>query len=120
MFANKKATNSPKSVSTDYNHTEVPISISNIVEELTDATAEQICAGAIDTPETTEENKSITPAKGGNVNGIPLGIGYNGLGTTPYYSPLPATKLPRLGGLDPSTRTTPKNAISITIPLPTL
>lgn len=120
MFAAKKATKFPKSPSTNYNHTEVEIFPSALVEELTDATAEQICGGAIDTPETTEENKSITPAKEGNVNGIPLGIGYNGLGTAPYYSPLPATKLPRLGELNPSTRTTPKNAISITIPLPTL
>ncbi|AFZ23352.1 hypothetical protein Cylst_1034 [Cylindrospermum stagnale PCC 7417] len=121
MFAAKKATKSPKSASTDYKQVEIKICSLALVEELTDTTAEQVCGGASDNPETTETNKSTTPSTGGNSKSIPLGIGYGGLGTAPFYSPLPASKLPRLGELDPSKRTPPtKNAITITIPLPSM
>ncbi|MBD2385518.1 hypothetical protein [Cylindrospermum sp. FACHB-282] len=120
MFSAKKGTKYPQCASTNYNYREVEIYPSALVEQLSDATAEKVCGGAINTPETTAgENKSEPPAKVGNDKAIPLGIGYGGLGKVPFYSPLPPTKLPRLGGLDPSTRTSPKNAITITIPLPT-
>jgi hypothetical protein len=44
---------------------------------------------------------------------------YQEFGLIPFVPNLPATKLPRLGPLDPATRTpNPKNAITVTIPLP--
>jgi hypothetical protein len=82
------------------------ISSEDLVEELTDIAIEKISAGAVYPPEIGTE--------------IPVGIGNGGFGLSPDYSPLPKPKLPRLGALDPAKRTSPKNAVTITIPIPTI
>ncbi|MBD2296682.1 hypothetical protein H6G06_25165 [Anabaena sphaerica FACHB-251] len=92
----------------------------HLVSEINDNIAEQLCGGAITTPETTGENNLGTLPTTGNKTSIPSTIAYDAFGLTPFFPDLPTTKLPRLGPLDPSSRTapTPKNAITITIPLP--
>lgn len=116
MFTTYKNTNT---TSADDKYTDVKLAASTLVAELTDAMAEEICGGAIANPETTGKNNASTPATSGSGNAIPAAVGYGGMGLTPFLPPLPTTKLARLGPLDPSTRTAPKNEITITIPLPT-
>lgn len=106
MFTMHKNTNP---TSADYKYTDVKLAPSSLMVELTDAMAEEVCGGAIANPVTT----------GGLGNAIPAQVGYGAMGLTPFLPPLPATKLARLGPLDPSTRTAPKNEVTITIPLPT-
>lgn len=120
MYRTKKATK--------FTNIQVGIISSDLVQELTDSRSEQVCGGAIMTPDTTGGNDStMTPATQGNSSALPLNVGYkpiNGiadygqLGLNPFYPTLPPSKLPRIGSLDPSTRTSPKNVITITIPLP--
>lgn len=93
-----------------------------LVSEINDIKAEKICGGTMTAPQTTEENSPSTiPAPAtGSQRTIPSPTAYNDLGLTPFFPDLPATKLPRLGQLDPNNRTVSprKNQITITIPLP--
>ncbi|TAF04866.1 MAG: hypothetical protein EAZ77_15030 [Nostocales cyanobacterium] len=96
------------------------LKIVTFVSEIDDDIAEQICGGAITTPETTGEDSLSTTPITANTTSIPSSTAYNNPDLIPFFPNLPATKLPRLAPLDPSTRTapTPKNSITITIPLP--
>ncbi|BAZ31562.1 hypothetical protein NIES4074_40350 [Cylindrospermum sp. NIES-4074] len=116
MFTTHK---NPNATRADYKYTDVKLASSTLMAELPDAMAEEVCGGAIANPETTGKNNASTPATGGFGNAIPAEVGYGAVGLTPFLPPLPATKLARLGPLDPSTRTAPKNEVTITIPLPT-
>ncbi|WP_413174999.1 hypothetical protein [Anabaena azotica] len=91
-----------------------------LVNEINDTLAEQLCGGTIATPQTTQENGLSTMPRTGNQTSMPSLQASGALGVTPFVPNLPTTKLPRLGPLDPTKRTTntPKNAVTITIPLP--
>jgi hypothetical protein len=91
-----------------------------LVNEINDTLAEKLCGGTITTPQTTQENGLSTMPRTGNETSMPSVKASDALGLTPFVPHLPTTKLPRLGPLDPTKRTanTPKNAVTITIPLP--
>ena len=111
MLAIQLATNSTKPIDADSNYPKMRIELSALVVEITDRTAEQVCAGSMVTPETDgakEENDHTTPPAGWD----------GGIGLKPFLPTLPGTKLHRLGSLDPYNRPTPKNSITITVPLP--
>ncbi|MEA5620697.1 hypothetical protein VB711_23065 [Cronbergia sp. UHCC 0137] len=105
MFATKKSYSKPSPCLNDF-----PPQGEIYLSTLTDARAEQIYGGTNTNPLDTDKNYQI----------IPSSETYQGVGLTPFYPDLPKTKLARLDPLDPSTRPefTPKNAITITIPLP--
>jgi hypothetical protein len=90
-----------------------------LITEINDAIAEKVCGGAITDPQTPGQNSSNTTNQG-NAAITASPIAYNQLGLTPFFPNLPDTKLPRLGSLDVSNRTTPtpKGSITVTIPLP--
>jgi hypothetical protein len=95
------------------------ISRSSLISDIQDAIAEQLCGGTM-TPDTATDASNTTTPETNTKNAIPSPASYQKYGLTPFFPNLPATKLPRLGSLDPSARqaTQPKNAITITIPLP--
>lgn len=70
---------------------------SNLFAELTDTTAEQLCGGAIQTPEGSAGNRDKTPDGGGSISTTPVAAGP---GLIPFYPTLPTRKLPGLGPLN--------------------
>ncbi|MBD2296066.1 hypothetical protein H6G06_21950 [Anabaena sphaerica FACHB-251] len=75
------------------------LSITELVEELTDTSSEQLCGGTIITPEGAARNAGKTlPSAGktGTDANIPSSAE---VGLTPFYPPLPNMKLARLGSL---------------------
>ncbi|MCM0593528.1 MAG: hypothetical protein HEQ35_01775 [Gloeotrichia echinulata IR180] len=112
MFATNKATNST--------NIQVESATPVLVEELSDGRSEQVSGGRILTPEipgTTVGDSNSIPS-GGGYSPTPMMGGSGGIDLNPFYLPQHASKLPRLGPIDPSTRTSPKNVMTITIPLP--
>ncbi|MEA5575925.1 hypothetical protein [Anabaena sp. UHCC 0451] len=100
--------------------TENYLKAATLVSEINDIKAEKICGGMMTAPQTIEENSPSTIPATGSQRNISSPRAYNELGLTPFFPDLPATKLPRLGQLDPNNRTVSprKNQITITIPLP--
>jgi hypothetical protein len=92
----------------------------NVITEIEDGMAEKVFGGIGATPSATEGSNVNTAPKMENATNIPSLQPDKNLGLTPFFPDLPTTKLPRLGPLDPANRTapTPKNAITVTIPLP--
>ncbi len=83
----------------------------SVILELTDTAAAEVCAGLKIIPQTTGSS-------GEDDNTLPPAGWDGGIGLMPFLPPLPGTKLHRLGILDPTKRTSPKNSITISIPIP--
>jgi hypothetical protein len=95
------------------------VSILSLIEELNDTTAEKLCGGSTITPEVSGEDPTNQSSRVDTAS-IPSTEDFQQLGLQPFFPVLSNSKLPRLGHLDPANRTpsTPKNSITITIPLP--
>ncbi|AFZ24078.1 hypothetical protein Cylst_1819 [Cylindrospermum stagnale PCC 7417] len=92
-----------KSANTESGRSDFASTPSDLVKELTDATAEQLSGGAISTPDT----------KGGNSGKTPATLGNSGLNlilppTPPVAATLPTPKLARLGPLSLANKTNEK------------
>lgn len=84
----------------------------NLFAELTDTNAEQLCGGAIQTPEGSAGNSAKAPDGGGNISTTPVATGP---GLTPFYPALPTRKLPGLGPLNGASKTSKTGG---TMPIP--
>lgn len=103
MFTTKNAIANSGASLRDATRTPIASTQSDLVEELTDATAEQLSGGAISTPETKGGNSGKTPATGGNSGLLNLITP-----ATPVYATLPTPKLARLGPLSLANKTSEK------------
>jgi hypothetical protein len=94
--------------------------LEDLLIEVNNQTAAHILGGSTNVSEPVVANSSDNHQPQITNNSVPLPADYQAYGMTPFVPKLPATKLPRLGQIDPSQGHKPrvKNAITITIPLP--
>ncbi|BAZ33129.1 hypothetical protein NIES4074_56390 [Cylindrospermum sp. NIES-4074] len=90
----------------------IALTQSNLFVKLTDTNAEQLCGGAIQTPEGSAGNSAKAPNGGGSISTTPVAAGP---GLIPFYPALPTRKLAGLGHLNGATKTSKTGG---TMPIP--